>query len=302
MPEQITIRAYNGINTRVSPWRATQPVRDRNGWSDDVDFIAASNIHIDDRKLLETREGYSLFSAMSGGKSAYSVPEGILFLLRGVLCLFDPPTKAISPLLNIGGERVAYTTGAGRVFFTNGVVCGEYLRVAARLFGVTSVPFKATLPAGTTIAHHKARLYVGRGKELWVSDAKPLSRTDLRYGFKQFPEVIRVVASCADGLLVGTDTAVYYAPGGNPLKMPFTRIANYGAKEVPPQVLPAGDLGFDSKGLFTLIATDEGVLACGPNGQYKNLTEDRYVMPEGLRGTSLLRRTATTTQYITVIS
>lgn len=299
MPEQITIRAYNGINTRVSPWRVTQPVRDRNGWSDDVDFIAASNIHIDDRKLLETRDGYSLFSAKAGGSDAFATPDGFLFLWMGVLCLFDPRALVTVQLLPIGGGRVVYTTGAGRVFFTNNLSCGEYWNRSARLFGATETPFKAPLPAGTTIAHHKARLYVGRGKELWISDVKPLYRTDLRYGVKPFADRICVVASCPDGLLVGTEKAIYYGPGGNPLKMPFSKIASYGAKEVAPQVIPAADLGFDSKGLFTLITTDEGILACGPGGHFKNLTGERYVMPSGTRGASLLRKTDTATYYIT---
>jgi hypothetical protein len=293
----IIIEGFTGINTRLPADR----IRTLPGDDGRVDLSAAVNVVLDDSGKISRRVGFALSAAFAGAHSGFSDSGTCLCVKGGILYSFVPGVWTFTPLVGVGNDStMRYCTGAGRIFFSNGVVIGEVKDGAASLFGTTTVAFKTTLPAGQAIAHHKARLYVGVDNMLWVSDVKPLSRADLRFGFKQFPHPIRMIASGPEGIYVGTEKAIFYGPGGNPLKMPFGKVSSCGAKDIPVQYRDASEIsGLQIEGVFPVFTTDDGVCMGLPQGQILNLTEDKYAMPSGTTGASMAREIDGQTHFIT---
>jgi len=296
-PDPIIIYGFNGINNRVPAER----IRTMPGESGLVDLAAAVNVDLDDSGKPSLRPGFALFQPITGAHDGFAAYGACVYVKGGILYRFVPETKVSTPLIGVGSDnRMVYCAAAGRIFFSNSTVIGEVRDGIAALFGITSVPFKAQLPAGQAIGHHKARLYSAVGNVLWVSDVKPLSRVDLRHGFKQFPDPIRVIAPGPEGVYVGTDKAIFYGQGGNPLKMPMVKVASCGAKNIPVQYWDADTVkGLQITGSFPVFVTDDGACMGLPQGQIYNITDERYVMPAGTTGASMVRTINGQTHYIT---
>lgn len=288
MGAPITILGFTGINNRLPADRIKSTPTDDLPF---VDLSAAVNVDLDDSGKPSRRDGYALHQAIAGAHDGFSAYGICVYVKGGILYRFVPVTKVSTPLASVGNDsKMRYFPAIGRIFFSNDVVVGEVRDGTGALFGTPSVAFKAPLPAGQAIAHHKARLYVAKDKVLWISDVKPLSRVDLRYGFKQFPDPIRFIAPSVDGVYIGTDKAMFFGPGGNPLKMPFVKVSDAGGKDVPVQCLDASAIkGLQIEGVFPIFTTDDGVCMGLPQGQLLNLTEDKYVMPAGTTGASMMR-------------
>lgn len=297
MADSITIYGFTGINNRLPADR----IRTLPGEDGRVDLSAAVNVNIEESGKMDRRDGFALSAAFPGAHSGVAHNGRCFCVKGGVMHGFVPGVWTFAPLLNVGNdERMAYTKGAGRLFFTNGAVIGEVVDGTPRLFGSTTVPFKAPLPAGQAIGHHKARLYVAKGDIVWISDAKPLSRIDRRYGAKPFPNKVMMIAPSVDGIYIGTERAVYFGPGGNPLKMPFTKVSDYGALAIPPEYVDASGIsGLQVQGVFPVFATTDGVYIGLPQGQAMKLSRD-YVMGSGTTGAATIRTINGQDKYIAV--
>jgi len=297
MTQEVTLTGYHGINNKLGRDRIKGlPTRD----DPLVDLSAARNVDLDDSGKPSLRPGYTLFQTLSGAHSGFAYGGVCLYVRNSILYRFHPADKTSFALLPVGSDQpMRYFAAAGRIFFTNSVVIGEVVNGVAAIYSLTSVPFKGQLPAGQTIAHHKARVYVGSDMVLWISDVKPLSRVDLRYGFKQFPDRITLIAPGPEGIYVGTEKALYYAPGGNPLKMPFTKVSDFGVFNIPPAYLDASLVsGVNSEGVYPIFATEDGI-CYGLPGQPLNLTSERFVLPQGSFGASFVRDVAGQIHLIT---
>jgi hypothetical protein len=123
-----------------------------------------------------------------------------------------------------------------------------------------------------------------------MSDDVRLARMDSEHSFKQFTETGRVIAPMSTGVYAGTESGIYYGEGGIIPKMEFIKVAECGAKDIPIQYIETTSVrGVNIEGRFPLIHTDEGLCLGMPQGQLLNLTEERYVMPAGTTGASMMR-------------
>jgi len=294
----VIYQGFYGINNRLPAERIKSIPTDNDPLTE---LTAAVNVDLDDSGKPSRRDGYALHQSIPGAHDGFAAYGVCIYVMGGVLYRFFPATKVSTPLVNVGNDsKMRYFPAIGRIFFTNDVVVGEVRDGVAALFGTTSVPFKAPLPAGQAIAHQKARLYVAKDKVLWISDVKPLSRVDLRHGFKQFPDPITLIAPSVDGVYVGTDKAIYFGQGGNPLKMPFLKVSDCAALDIPVQYEDATAVkGLQIEGVFPFFTTEDGVCVGLPQGQLLNLTEERYVMPAGTTGASMMREINGQVHYIT---
>lgn len=282
------IQGFAGINNKKPPTRLKMP--DRTDPS--CEMVSCTDYDIEDSLSLRVRQGFARVVALSGSHSGYGALGLFIYVRGGVLYSFNPNTLASTVLLNLGSDaRVRYFTGAGRIFITNGSVIGKIRNGAASLFSYTPAPFKGALPAGQALCHYKARLWVAQGSTVWISDVKPYSRVDLRYGFKQFPERVVTLAPTTDGIYVGTERSIYFLGGANPLKMTLTKVTNYGAIDAPVW-FKDGVEGINAEGVLPVFLTTDGVCAGAPGGALVNLTETKYRPAAGAEGATLLRDNA----------
>jgi hypothetical protein len=288
MADPIMITGFAGINNKSPAHRIQGPTKQNTI----VDLVTGENFDLDNSGRAVLRDGYDNIMALTGCHSGYSFGGVFLLVKSGTLCRFYPETLAITPLVNVGNDnKMRYWPAAGRIFFTNGTVIGEVKDGTATLFPETTTAFKAKMKVGQAIAHYRGRLYVAQGKVMWTSDVKPLYRTDLRHGFKQFPDNVRVIAPTTDGLYVGTEKACYFLGGLNPLKMSQVKISDGPVKDLPVVYIAADKIkGLNIEGSFPLIMTDDGLNIGLPQGNLLNLTQERHLPPDGISGTAILKQ------------
>lgn len=283
----ISIQGFSGINNKLPAHRIRFATPD----VPTVELTVCRNIDLDNSERAVMRQGYTRIVTVSGCHSGYGALGTFLYVLNSILYQFSPATLASLPLLNVqSNQPMKYCIGGGKVFFTNGAVIGEYHNGQASLFPTTDKPFKTILPAGNAIAYFKGRLYVFRGNTLWISDVKPYNRTDLRYGFKQFPAKGVTIAPTIDGIYAATEKAVYWLGGTNPLKMTLRQVSDRPGIDAPVQFVEADRFkGIDFDGIVPVITTIDGISAGLPGGTLLNLTNDRYIMPTGTQGAAMIR-------------
>lgn len=301
MAQEITYAGWTGTNNRDELWELKQPTKD----DPRSDLSATQNIDLDDKGLPSMRDGFDLLVAANKPHSGYSALGVFVYVRAGVLYRFYPSDKTYVPLLNVYGDtKMRYWTAAGRTFFTNGIVIGEIVDGTATLFEDADIPNKEMIWPGQAIAFFRGRLYTFTDDVMSMSNETHVARMDSEGSFKWFPENGRVIAPCSSetsaGIFAGTEKAIYYGEGSTFAKMAFIKVADFAAKDIPIQYIEAMRInGLKIEGSFPLITTDAGICLGLPQGQLFNLTEDKFVMPPGSSGTSVLRIRNGVTHYIT---
>lgn len=302
MAKEITYAGWTGTNNKNELWELKLPTKD----DPRSDLSATQNIDLDDRGLPSTRDGYALFGPMVGAHSGYSSSGVFVYVRKGVMYRFYPASKTSVPLVGVGNDnKMRYCDGAGRIFFTNGVVIGEISDGSARLFAAPDNDLKEMTPPGQAIAFFRGRLWTFFEELLCMSDDTHLARTDSEAGFQPFTEPGRVIAPMSSeqscGIYVGTEKALYYGEGAVITKMAFIKVLDAPVKDVPIQYVDAFRVyGLKTEGRFPLIHTDAGVCLGLPLGQTINLTEEKFEMPSGTTGASMIRKKGQQHFYISV--
>lgn len=300
MAKEISLTGYHGINNKLDRDRIKGlPTRD----DPLTELSAAVNVDLDDSGKPSVRDGFALHQAITGAHDGFSANGVCVYVRGGTLYRFVPATKVSTPLVDVGSDnKMRYWAHSDRIWFTNGVVIGEVKDGEASLFDLptNATEFKEMLPPGQAIAFFRGRLYTAVDEFLNMSDDVRLGRMDTEMGFKQFTGYIRLIAPTLDGLYVGTDKAVYFGQGATLHKMPFVKVSDCAALDVPVQYEEASAVkGLQIEGLFPFFTTEDGVCVGLPQGQLLNLTEDRYVMPFGTTGASMMREINGQVHYIT---
>jgi hypothetical protein len=219
---------------------------------------------------------------------------------------------------NVGESEMVYETvyddRGMRVYFTNNQIIGKVRNNIATLLPPFQVvpgrESKKTLPAGNILRYFDTSLYVVRGKILYISDVINKDIYDLRYGFKQFETEITMLQYVKDGLFISDSDFTYFMLRGP---------AGENAPAVPHFILSVIDdhpvtPGTDQKmsDVFSPVTqimhkeavfwrTERGLYLGGEGGMVEKITEGTYVMPPGIKGASLIKRTNNLNQYLTVI-
>lgn len=147
-------------------------------------------------------------------------------------------------------------------------------------------------PAGSTLAAHKGRIYIGAGAFVYATAPLSYEHCDLRDFRAIDGSRINLIAAVEGGLFVGTEQGLYFMAGAA-----FTdnTLAHKMSARVVPGSLVMAD-GADVTGrtelagqIVALLATADGIVMGMPDGSVKNFTRERFAMPQQQQGAAVFR-------------
>jgi len=313
-PDNITISQFAGVKNTVAPERLQPGELER-----------ARNVDIDDARQLRRRRGYTLKSAGSY-HSLFRADHGLVYGVKnGALGRIEPNYSFITIASGVGSRPLAYVHLGDYIYFSSEVTSGKFEHhtntpapwgaVAAEKMWLSPVvnptstlpPIKGKSymrpPLASILAYFNGRIYLAVDNIVWFTELYLYDWVDDVKGYLPFENDVKVLAAVADGLYVGTETAVWYlspTEGG----MKRVQVANYGAikgsaQQVPSNLIP-DQLQQQTKG-GTLILTKQGLCIGMDGGNFLNLMQTTVIFPDAVRANSLFRTQDGVNQYISVV-
>lgn len=155
-------------------------------------------------------------------------------------------------------------------------------------------------PAGEVLGLYKGRLYVAQNNYLWYSQPYEFGLFKQMENFLGFSSPVRTFAAVSDGIFIGSDDETVFLSGNDPAEFTLTQKANYGTIKGTEYYVPNIYLREEGSGEAPIWMSKRGVCVGGNGGAYKNLTGERYILPEGVSsGASLLKVRGGTPQLVT---
>jgi hypothetical protein len=250
----------------------------------------ADNIDIDAAMMPNRRRGTDLISA-TGIRNIWSTQDKLqaFCVQNGALCRLNPDYSTVILASGFGDTQVVFQEVPGMILFSNGTEIGYIINGTAAPVPDTTQQFRIKLPACQCMEYYRGRVFVGKGKILYFSDAFRFFRLDARKNFKQFPDEIDLIAATTDGIYIACGGITYFMDGENPHKFELRPVAGYGAYRNTRQLISGSKLGQgDFPGDVAIWTGEEGVCCGLPSGSLKNITTERYKMPTGLTAASLI--------------
>lgn len=307
-PDSIVFSQFDGLRNTVGPTRLGPS-----------DLARAVNIDLDDAKQARRRRGYT--KVTSGNFHSLKTVEGRTFAVRDGTLVEVLPGYAFKNILpGVGPRRVTYVDVAGTVYFSSVVTSGKVLPDGS-VDGWGAGPAEAewhspvvnptpTLPdlngkllGPPPLAGHMAlyngRIYLARGNVLWATELYQFDYVDRTRNFMQFESDITGVAAVADGIYVGTRTAVWFLQGAfgsmQRTKMTPEGMVEHTVVEVPMEALALESPGFGHAIMFT---SPSGICVGLMSGVCYSLTRSKFALPAADKGAAMYRYEDGTNQYV----
>jgi hypothetical protein len=203
----------------------------------------------------------------------------------------------------VGASEMSFQETPKFIFFTNGAVIGYIQNRTAYAVPSPTELNRVRIFPGSCLDFYKARLFWAVANVLYFSDAFKLFQTDLRYNFKQFPADIDLIAAGEYGVWVAAGTRTYYLSGNNPHQFTATEVAPYGAKRGSKTYVDGQKIRGDLGKRTPVWASHEGIVVGTPTGDLINLTNEKYIMPDGSKAALVARdRKDTGAGYLQLIT
>lgn len=293
-----TLERFAGI-INVDPANRLNPLVLVNNYIRDYTYPLqqATNVDIDNTHGISSRPGYNPILTGSEIHSLWSDNENCLFVDNDILKRLFTDWTILSLRAGLTcGSRMSYALWNDRIYYTNGYEIG-YVKADTSYVLVDPVrEFKMPLPPGKFIAYYRARLYVARGKVLYISD--PLcDYYDIRNGYKLFSDEISMVRPVDEGIYVADDK-VYWLKGTAPED--FERDEMYPSKPIPYTDLNVNGqaVGDGIKGNVAMWTGENGICLGDNSGGVTNVTDGRYTFTKSGQGTGFIRDENNVRHYI----
>ena len=250
----------------------------------------AVNVDIDDSGRVSRNIGYTRkrsevsHSAWSDGENCLYVSGDALFRLNS-----DYSRTGIRSGLTLGA-RVSYTQVAGRIYYMNGFEKGFVAGVQSHpwVAGEPGVPTSNVAysdpPLGHNIAGAFGRVLVARDNLIFASEPAFYGRFNLAK-FHGEGERITMMRPVVGGLFVGTEGKVIFYRGERWENLTRVVLANYGVLEDSSAWCQPEALNVEVDGRLVVFSTPKGVCVGGPDGMFRNLTDDELDLPVAKRAT-----------------
>jgi hypothetical protein len=291
-----TLDRFSGMNNVEESFRI--PATTDKSWHKLFDMDALENLDIDNSYVLSTRPGSDLELAGTDIHSLWSDGETCLFVDSPTLYKMNLQYTAMS-IGTVGMGRMSYATWNDRIYMTNDSYIGYLHDNALTVLADPGITYKLPLPAGRFIAYYRARLYVAKGKVLYISDAL-CDHYDIRTGFRVFANDITMLIAVEKGLYV-SDGVTWFVFGAEPDEFQKKQILDSDAIPYTAVSINGKIMGDGIPGECVLWTSTDGICLGDSDGTVKNLTRSRYAMSEHAVGGAVVRNLNETVHYITVL-
>lgn len=178
-----------------------------------------------------------------------------------------------------GADTVLYMSGTnGDVLFERQVIAGAAAISSLPEEGGRAVAMlTAPLPAGTSLTYCLGRLFSANGNAIHYSEEYALELCDLGTNYFLFPEPVRMIVACINGLYISADATYWLDARTFDLK----RVANHRA------VAGSASEARADVGVFWM--SDRGLVKGTPEGVVESLQEGVLAMSPAQFGASIVR-------------
>jgi hypothetical protein len=194
---------------------------------------------------------------------------------------------------------MSYASWNDKIYFTNRFEIRYIQHNESHELVDPGIEFKLPLPPGQLIEQFKSRLYVARGKVLYISD--PLcDYYDVRDGYKIFANNITLLRAIDEGMYAGDDK-IWWLKGETPEELDRREAYSHRPIMHTDVRLDGQHIGEGLKGKIAMWTGENGICLGDNSGFVENLTEARYVFTGTERGASLIRDINNVRHYITTL-
>ena len=280
-------------------------------------LVTATNIDIDNSASIDRRDG--LTPIITGNYSSL-YPYGEEFLAikddKDLVRLYQSGGSWTYSLLlsGVGGNEMRFVDTGRDVYMTNGIVIKKYDGSSVSDLDSVTMNMKIPMIAGDIIEYWKNSLIVSKDSRMYMSDINKFEMVDGRTGVKAFPGTITMVEGLSTGIWVGTTKGAWFLFDKDIVgqeigdiklkhfkKLDFGGIKNSSIKvyNITTNTGTYNKKDYDEAVMFV---TTNGVIIAGDDGNYENLTSDKYEMPSNVReAISVYRKTDNKDQFMTVL-
>lgn len=239
------------------------------------------------------RDGYTL-QYEGAYHSGWSSPtrDVAFYVKNGNITQFDGTTErtivAVDPSVRCVFEEVNNV-----VVYSNGLVYGLIESGVSYSPSVPSEAFKVPVPSGQCLKFYNGRMYVAKDNILYCTDPFTVEWCDERdYVVSVFEDRITLVNKTDNGLLVATESEIFFLQGNDPVEggFSFKELADYGAVfgtgvQVKDEIVK----GAQGTGNGVIFCSKRGVCHISGSGTFTNLTQTYYTYPYGQEGCAIVR-------------
>ncbi len=292
-----TWKKCRGLDNLNNPAR----LRDPGDEGDSYYLTTAQNIDVDKFATVSRRSG---FTQVSSSSYRYLYPDGLrIYGVSGNdLIMLDEFYNVSVLRSSVGGTDMVFVKVGTKIYYTNSLVIGYIEDETSNTLTDPSIDGKVLMPPGELMEVYGSRLWVADGKILHLSDAAAYHYKDGEKGALQFPVNITLLIGVQDGLFISADKTYFLkiSDPTTPDGLTATQVVDYKAIKGT----SVKKRGITIKGEFYPVAalwnSERGVCLGGNGGSFKNLTEQRYVMPSAHKGESVVRQSADLNQLISI--
>jgi hypothetical protein len=223
--DNITFNQFSGLKNTVTRERL-QP----------GELEVAKNVDIDDAGQLRRRRGYTLKSS-GNYHSLFRADHGLVFGVKdGTLGRIEPNFSFITIATNVGINPLTYVHVNDHIYFSSittsgkfdhvtnvpapwGAVSAENMWLSPVVNPVAGLPpiageLLVKPPLATILAYFNGRIYLAVGNTVWATELYNYDWVNATKGYVMFENDVTVLTPVADGLYVGTETAICSSAGG----------------------------------------------------------------------------------------
>lgn len=277
-----------------------------------IPLIQAENVDLHKDGHLSRPHGYT--KVISGDYDVWANDSICLAVNNGNLVRINSDYTTTLLMSGIGDYAMAYETvyddTGMRIYFTNGMIIGKIKNGVASLLGETTEELKSVLPPGNMLKYFFGRLYLIKGKIIYVSDILNKEIYDRRWGFKQFETTITMFEGLDDGVYVSDSEAVFYmkqifeVPEDIAPTSVFALTLVDDSPAIPGTAIKVKNIRSPSGALHkqaVIWKSDKSLCFGGDGGTFERGLEGVYNTSHFQRGTAVFRKDGDLNQYITIL-
>ena len=290
-------KGFSGLYTREAASRVTY-----NPETGISSLGYAVNVVVSDTGRISRRSGYKKVSSDPYRSlfpySSYQFIAACEDELR-LVNVYDFSYKVLFLVNSV--SDIVYVRIGNSIVFTDNHLVGILKNEEAELLSVgidyASPVFRnySAPEGGSDLAYYANSLFIARGNTLWYTEPFSLNLINKESNFFTFGSNINMVESVSTGLYVSTEKRIRYIGGDTIRKFKETILTDYPA--IKGTAVKTSGLVFNEQDKspeeLIIFTTKNGICIGGSdavfgNILFKNLTQDKFDYPSGLRGSAVI--------------
>lgn len=273
------------------------------GLNDKVDSVrvkpeeltSAVNVDIDRTGRISRRNGFASVLA-KGSHSIFPCGNYCLFVSGTDLCVLNPDYSWSAIRTVTQGARMDYYKLGSAVYYLNGHERGIVIDRVHTAWNALAYVGPATTrtfsdpPIGTLLDLYNGRMFITEEDVEWYSEPFAYAWFDLARNFVPLPGRLVMKRAVKSGIFISTEDEQFFLGGGTPDEMTITKIAEYPAIAGTVVRVNFSRIGDGSvAGIGLIWASTKGICLGSPNGEFRNVSQNKINFAGGAVGAGLHR-------------